>query len=84
MKKCNECNIEMIDNCIIEGQHPFELGVDGQTDISVHIPTNEKGSFLGIKYDKQLELQLKARVCPNCGKVETYVETDELKEKTFK
>ena len=47
MKKCNDCNIEMIDNCIVEGQHPFEVGMDGRTDISIHIPTNEKGNFLG-------------------------------------
>ena len=33
MKKCIDCNTEMIDNCIIEGQHPFELGADGRTDI---------------------------------------------------
>ena len=32
MKKCSECNIDMIDNCTIEGQHPFEVEIDGQTD----------------------------------------------------
>ena len=74
MKKCSECNIDMINNCVIEGQHPFELGVDGRTDISIHVPTNEKGSFLGIKYDKTFDLNLKARVCPKCGKVELYVD----------
>ena len=84
MKKCNECNIEMIENCIIEGQHPFEIGVDGRTDISVHIPTNEQGSFIGIKYEKKIELQLKARVCPTCGKVEPYVNVSKLNEKINK
>ena len=79
MKKCIDCNIEMIDNCIIEGQHPFELGADGRSDISIHIPTNEKGSFLGIKYDKTKELPLKARICPNCGKVELCININELK-----
>ena len=74
MKKCNECNTEMIDNCTIQGQHPFEHGVDGKTNISVHIPTGEKGSFLGIEYDKEIILSLKARVCPKCGKVELYTE----------
>ena len=78
MKKCSECNIEMIDNCVVEGQHPFELGSDGESDIFVHIPTNEKGSFLGIKYDKTINLLVKARVCPKCGKVELYVDSDEL------
>ena len=78
MKKCNECNIEMINNCVIEGQHPFEIGVDGKSNISIHIPTNEKESFLGINYDKTIKLKLKARVCPNCGKVELYVDSEKM------
>ena len=78
MKKCNECNTVMIDNCIIEGQHPFEIGVYGRTDISIHIPTNEKGDFLGIKYDKVKSVNPKLRVCPKCGKVEMYVDPSEL------
>lgn len=73
MKKCNECNVEMIDNCIIKGKHPFEVGMDGESRISIYIPTNEEGDFLGIKYNKTSKLNLKARVCPNCGKVEFYV-----------
>ena len=78
MKKCNECNTKMIDNCVIEGQHPFEIGADGRTDISIHIPTNEKGSFLGINYDKTIDLNLKSRVCPKCGKVELYVDSEKI------
>ena len=79
MKKCNDCNVEMIENCEIKGQHPFELGVDGESNISIHIPTNEKGSFLGIKYDKTKEIPLKVRICPNCGKVEPYININDLK-----
>ncbi len=79
MKKCSDCNVEMIDNCIIEGQHPFELGADGRTDISLHVPTGEKASILGIKYDKVDKMKLKARFCPNCGKVELYVNPSEKK-----
>ena len=78
MKKCSDCNVEMIEDCVIDGQHPFELGVDGEVDISVHIPTNEKASFLGIKFDKNISLNVKARVCPQCGKVELYVDPKEL------
>ncbi|MBR1376409.1 MAG: hypothetical protein IJ565_01145 [Bacilli bacterium] len=79
MKKCNDCNVEMIDNCIIEGQHPFELGVDGASEISIHIPTDEKGSFLGFKYDKVKEIKLKARICPKCGKIELYINPEDMK-----
>lgn len=74
MKKCTECNVDMIENCYVEGQHPFELGADGRTDVSVHIPTGEQGKFLGFTYDKENEYNLKARVCPKCGKVETYID----------
>lgn len=74
MKICSDCNVEMLENGRIEGQHPFELGVDGQSDISVSIPTNEQGSFLGIKFNKEIKKQAKARVCPKCGKVELYID----------
>lgn len=73
MKRCSDCNIEMIENVKISGQHPFEVGVDGRSDIYVHIPTGEKGSFLGIKYDQEAREKLLARMCPNCGKIELYV-----------
>ena len=73
MKKCSDCNIKMIDNCIISGQHPFEVGVDGKTNISISIPTNEKSEILGLTFDKVKKERLKARVCPNCGKVELYI-----------
>ena len=80
MTKCNNCNVEMIENAKLEGQHPFELGPDGRTDISIHIPTGKQGSFLGIKYEKSTKLNLLVRVCPNCGKVELYVDIDKIRE----
>lgn len=78
VKKCSDCNIEMLDNCILEGQHPFEIGVDGRTDISLHIPTGEKGSLFGIPFDKKAKAKIKARLCPNCGKVEFYIDMTTL------
>ena len=77
MKKCNDCNVEMIEDCIIEGQHPFEIGSDGRTDISIHIPTGEKGKFFGVEYNKTKALRLKARICPSCGKIELYANMHE-------
>ena len=79
MKKCSDCNVEMIDNCVIEGQHPFEIGVDGRVDVSLHVPTGEQGSILGIKYDKVDKMDVKARYCPQCGKVELYVDLNTKK-----
>ena len=40
MKKCSDCNVEMLDNGYLEGQHPFEVGVDGKSHISVHMRQN--------------------------------------------
>ena len=77
MKKCSDCNVEMIEDCKIDGQHPFEVGVDGRTDLSIHVPTGEEGKFLGIKYDKAKKYKLKARLCPKCGKIELYIKLNE-------
>lgn len=35
MKECKNCNVAMIDNAEIIGQHPFEHGVDGTSTIYV-------------------------------------------------
>lgn len=78
MKKCSDCNIEMIENCRIEGQHPFELGPDGKTRISIHIPTGEKRTFLGFEYNKENKIEPSVRICPSCGKVELYIDKDKL------
>ncbi len=74
MKKCNDCNCEMIENCSISGKHPFESDFRQRVDISVNIPTGQKNSFLGIPYESSNRCALKARVCPQCGKVELYAD----------
>jgi len=74
MKICKDCNVEMLDNGELKGQHPFEIGVEGESDISVTIPSPEKGAFFGIKYNKSIEKRVKVRVCPKCGKLELYIE----------
>lgn len=76
MKKCNDCNCEMIENCSLSGKHPFEVDFSERVDISVSIPTGKKGSFLGISYDIPNICELKARICPKCGKVELYTDFD--------
>ncbi len=77
MKKCQECNFYMRE-VKIDGQHPFELGADGRTDLHVHIPTGEQGEFLGMTIDKSIKTDLKARVCPKCGKLEFFVDQNIL------
>ena len=72
MKKCNECNCDMIDNCSIDGSHTFEIGTSSMVDISIHVPTGENSTFLGIPYEVSNKYSLKARICPKCGKIELY------------
>lgn len=78
MKKCSDCNVEMIDNCRIVGQHPFEIGPDGRTRFFIHIPTGEQDSFMGIKYNKEKRIEPSVRICPKCGKIELYVDIDKV------
>ena len=74
IKKCDDCGAVMINNCEIEGQHPFELGADGRTDLKVFVPTGETFSFLGNDVPKRVSYEMKARVCPKCGKVDLYAD----------
>lgn len=71
MKKCNDCNVDMIENIKIEGQHPFEIGIDGQSDLRVRIP---RKVFMKM-------IDVKSRICPQCGKVELYIDPQELQKK---
>lgn len=71
MKICNECDVEMIENIEIRGQHPFELGIDGKSNIELVLP----GKSIFSKIAK-----VKSRVCPCCGKVELYVDKEKVKE----
>lgn len=70
MKKCEQCNVEMIENIKIEGQHPFELGVDGKSNL--RILYNDGNHILSRMID------IKPRLCPNCGKVELYIDPSKL------
>lgn len=74
MKKCNECNLEMIEECRIKGTHPYEYNVNKSVEIYMHIPTGQKRNILGFQYDVTKPCKLKARICPKCGKVELYTE----------
>ena len=73
MKKCNECNCDMIDNCSIEGKHPFEVDVKERVDISIHIPTGEKRSFFGIPYDVSNQYEINYNGTPTISEDPTLV-----------
>ncbi len=68
MKKCNDCNVDMIEDIKIKGQHPFEIGIDGESNLSILVP---RKVFMK-------SIPIKSRFCPSCGKVELYINTEEL------
>lgn len=75
MKKCLDCN-EYMREARITGSHPHEKGLDGRTNLKVHIPTGEKGEILGMSIDKSITAPLKARICPKCGKIQLFVDQE--------
>lgn len=87
MKMCSDCNIEMIENAKLTGQHPFEIGIDGSSDMFVEFFNNEhevKGLFGKTKMKKDFHsFGISARVCPNCGKVELYINKEDLEKITM-
>lgn len=77
MKKCSDCNVEMIDASLF-GKPRF---IDMDHDINkfyVDIKTGNKSSFLGMQVDETKRCDLNVRVCPRCGKVELYVSPSEF------
>ena len=70
MKICSDCNVQMIENIPVEGQQRFEVGASGSSRIELRVP----GSGLLAR-----KVQLKSRLCPQCGKVELYVDTNNLR-----
>ncbi len=78
MKKCNDCNIEMIDG-VLYGKPKF-IDVDHEIDkFYVNIRTGNKKTIFGIQTDEINQVELKVRICPNCGKVELYVNPNDIK-----
>ena len=76
MKKCNDCNVEMID-----GNNLHTDYVGGQTfeeQIFLDYDDEEHGSKVLFGNKKISKKRLKARVCPSCGKVELYVDIDKI------
>jgi len=74
MKKCSECNVEMIEGAKLKGKLNFEVGADSKSKIYLDLPTGNSIDFLGMKLDVGNRTELFARVCPKCGKVELYIE----------
>ncbi len=82
MKKCLDCDVEMIEDVEVFGQHPFEIGVDGESEMFIKYKGDMRqvSGLFGIKVNtNDYEAPLKARMCPKCGKVELYANLNENK-----
>lgn len=78
MKKCNDCNIEMIDGSLFG--EPIFMDMDHDIDkFYVDIKTGKKKDFLGLKLDEKKRAKLNVKLCPNCGKVEMYINPDDIR-----
>lgn len=80
MKKCTDCNVEMIDGFDVSVDQNFEVGANAHSTINIFKPTGETTkSFLGIKLKKTIGGYIsKASVCPKCGKVDFYINPEDL------
>ena len=77
MKKCNECNVEMIPaklltNDITQSRITREIEIEYVDEI-----IEKQKLFGGTKEVKnKCTTSLKARLCPKCGKVELYIDIE--------
>lgn len=72
MKKCNDCNIEMVDDTNLHTDYVGGVSFKEQIFLDYNDEINGSKQLFGNK--KISKRRIKARVCPNCGKVELYVD----------
>lgn len=59
---------------------PRFINMDHNIDkFYVNVKTGNETSFLGFEVDETKRSKLNVRICPSCGKVEMYVDSDEIK-----
>ncbi len=72
MKKCNDCGVEMIEDTNLHTDYVGGVSFDEQ--IYVDYKDEVNGTKMLLSNEKHSIKRVKARVCPNCGKVELYVD----------
>ena len=77
MKKCNDCNIEMIEGDSLHTN--YVGGVSFEEQIYLDYEDEENGTKMLFSNKKISKRRVKARICPNCGKVELYIDLKENK-----
>ena len=73
MKKCEKCNVEMLEGYLYG--KPRYIDIDHDINkFYFNVKTGEKENVFGIPIDKTKRYRLNSYVCPKCGKVESYVD----------
>lgn len=72
MKKCNDCNIEMVESINLHTDYVGGASMDERIYIEYY---DEKYGEKRLFSNEKISIRrVKGRVCPNCGKVELYVD----------
>lgn len=72
MKKCKDCNVEMIECSSLHTD--YVGGVKFEEQILLDYDDEKNGTKMLFSNKKVSKKRLKARVCPSCGVVELYVD----------
>jgi len=72
MKKCNDCNVMMIEDTNLHTDYVGGVSFEEQVFLDYNDEIN--GSKVLFSNKKISKKRIQARVCPNCGKVELYVD----------
>lgn len=78
MKKCSDCDVEMIEEYGIRVDEPISVRNEERMYI-----VSKKEDFFGERIGENDE-EVNCRVCPNCGKIELYINTELIKEEKMK
>lgn len=72
MKKCNDCNIEMVEGLNLHTDYVGGASMEDRIYIEYY---DEKYGTTTLFSNKKTSIRrVKGRVCPTCGKVELYVD----------
>ena len=72
MKKCSDCNIEMVEQTNLHTD--YVGGVKHEEQIYLDYEDEENGFKIPFSNKKISKKRVKARVCPKCGKVEFFID----------
>ena len=71
MKKCKDCNVEMKEGLGIRADE--QVSIDNM--FRLYITKNDK-DYYGSRISEE---EVKCRICPKCGKVELFINPENLK-----